>query len=189
MPWRGGWRLEHKKKDKSRLWQSVVTRVEINSTKKKGGGGKGINSINRGLKISTTSTNIRHLPKKIVQLSFGLKESTLCTYTPHIKLFPTRRYATRGKKKAICCSAQTKSHAALAMWYAVTHNRGKGLTANIWETLCKQCSHNASLKHATPLPNQSLDSRETRTAYHVFHVCYPELEICLYVQNCQGKQK
>lgn len=110
MPWRGGWRLEHKKKDKSRLWQSVVTRVEINSTKKRG---KGINSINRGLKISTTSTNIRHLPKKIVQLSLGLKESTLCTYTPHIKLFPTRRYATRGKKSNLlqpsdedaCCAS------------------------------------------------------------------------------------
>lgn len=46
---------------------------------------KDINSGNEGLKLVTTSAHIRRLPKKIVQLSFSLKESTLCTdTTPYI---------------------------------------------------------------------------------------------------------
>lgn len=47
--------------------------------------------VNSGdLKISTTSTDISHPPKKIVQLSLGSKRKhTPCVDTPHIKLFPT----------------------------------------------------------------------------------------------------
>lgn len=101
----GGWNI--KKGQKSLVAECCNT--SWNKLNNKKTGGKGMNSINRGLKISTTSTNIRHLPKKIVQLSLGLKESTLCTYTPHTKLFPTRRYATRGKKKKQFAAALRRS--------------------------------------------------------------------------------